>query len=641
MKSAQPNASTGISRSSWRPGEFKDESTKDSQEVSAPLAVRLKALPAKPGVYLFRDSEGKVIYVGKAANLSSRVRSYFGAASNMPPKIQRLVPNIRDFDVVVTGSEQEALILECDMIKKYAPRYNAHLKDNKTFPYLKIDITDDWPAVYITRRVQKDGARYFGPFASAGSVRRTLRLIKKIFPFRSCTKRIEGKDKRPCLDYHIHQCLGPCIGAVGKDEYHEIINQVILFLQGRQEIILRELDAKMKAAAQRLQFEKAALLRDQIAAIEQVIEGQRIASTLYGEKDVIGLALDEAVAYVELFSIRNNKLIGQDHFVMEGTQGESPSQIMTGFVKQYYSSASYIPRLILLQYQVDEPAVLSKWLARQRGGRVELRVPQRGGNKKLVDAVGENAARGLELAKLKGMKAEVIGAGLRELRDRLSLSRMPQRIECYDVSNIQGRLSVASMVVLEKGWPKPAHYRRFRIKTVAGADDYAMIRETLRRRFGRGLAGEATWAIIPDLVLIDGGRGQLNAALEVRQELGLDSIPMVSLAKENEEIFIPGDPQPVRLGKDSPALHILQRARDEAHRFAIAYHRKLRRKEATTSALDDIPGIGPQRKRALLRRFGSVEAIKQASLEELSKIDGMNPSIARKLKDQLTDASSS
>jgi excinuclease ABC subunit C len=596
---------------------------------------QLKALPAKPGVYLFKDKEGKVIYVGKAANLNSRVRSYFGTPSSLSAKIQRLVAKIQDFDFVVTSSEQEALILECNMIKKYTPRYNVRLKDNKTFPYLKIDIDEDWPGVYITRRVQKDGAMYFGPFASAGSVRKTLRLIKKIFPFRSCSKRIDGKDKRPCLDYYIRRCLGPCIGAVEKQEYHDVINQVILFLEGKQELILHELNTRMKAAAQQLQFERAALLRDQIKAIEKVIEGQRIAITLQGEKDVIGLAQNEKQAYVKLFSIRNNKLIGQDHFIMEGIKGESPGQIMTSFVKQYYASASHIPPLILLQYLVDEPAVISEWLEQQRGSRVELQVPQRGAKKKLVDTAAENAAQGLELAQAKEMKVEVISSGLQELKNRLHLPKMPRRIECYDVSNIQGTLAVSSMVVLEKGRPKPAHYRRFRIKTVAGADDYAMIQETLRRRFKRGLTSEGTWAIIPDLVLIDGGKGQLNAALEVRQELGLGSIPIASLAKENEEVFIPGDPQPVYIAKDSPALHILQRARDEAHRFAISYHRRLRHKEGIISALDNIPGIGPKRKRALLKKFGSIEAIKEASSEELSQTEGITPALAKKVKEEL------
>ena len=641
MKSDQSNPLAKMRLFSREPHQCRNESTEGLQEAGGYFDAELRALPAQPGVYLFKDKEGKVIYVGKAANLKSRVRSYFGNPSNLPPKIQRLVPTIQDLEFVITNSEQEALILECDTIKRYAPKFNASLKDNKTFPYLKIDIGEDWPGVCITRRMLKDGARYFGPFASAGSVRKTLRLIKKIFPYRSCSKRIDGKDKRPCLDYHIHQCLGPCIGAVDKKEYREVVNQVILFLQGKQELILRELNARMKAASQQLQFERAALLRDQIDAIEKVIEGQRIAVTLQGEKDIIGLAQNETLAYVELFFIRNDKLIGQDHFIMEGTQDDSPGQIMTSFVKQYYASASYIPSLILLQHPVDEPTILSEWLAQQRGGKVELRVPQRGAKKKLVDTVAENAARGLELAQAREMKTEVISSGLQELKNRLRLPKMPQRIECYDVSNIQGALAVGSMIVLEKGWPKPAHYRRFRIKTVAGADDYAMIQETLRRRFKRGLTGEGAWGIIPDLVLIDGGRGQLNAALEVRQEVKLDSIPMASLAKENEEVFIPGDPRPVRIAKDSPALHILQRARDEAHRFAIGYHRKLRRKEVIVSVLDEIPGIGSERKKALLKKFGSIQAIKEASLEELSQTEGITSALAKRVKEFLGDSSAS
>jgi len=637
VKSDQSNPLGKTRPPSWETDESGNESTEVSEDLRQHLEAKLRALPAKPGVYLFKDKEDKVIYVGKAGNLKSRVRSYFGSPSNLPSKIQQLVSNIQDLEFVITNSEQEALILECDTIKRYAPRFNASLKDNKTFPYLKIDIKEDWPGVYITRRVQKDGARYFGPFATAGSVRKTLRLIKRIFPYRSCSKRIDGKDMRPCLDYYIYQCLGPCIGAVERDEYHDVINQVILFLQGKQELILRELEAKMKDAAQRLQFERAALLRDQIDAIEDVMEGQRIATTLRGEKDVVGLAQNETLAYVEVFFIRNSKLVGRDHFIMEGTQGDSAGQIMTSFVKQYYASASYIPCLILLQYPVEELAVLSQWLSQQRGRKVELQVPQKGAKKKLVETVAENAARGLELAQLKEMKAEVISSGLHELKERLHLPKMPVRIECYDVSNIQGTLAVASMVVLEKRWPKPAHYRRFRIKTVAAADDYAMIQETLRRRFRRGVAGEGTWGIIPDLVLIDGGKGQLNTALEVRQELGLASMPMASLAKENEEVFIPGDPRPVHIPKDSPALHILQRARDEAHRFAISYHQKLRRKGFITSALDSIPGIGPKRKRALLKKFGSVEAIKGATLEELRKTEGITLALATKVKEGLAE----
>jgi excinuclease ABC subunit C len=602
---------------------------------SAQLEEQLKALPTSPGVYLFKDKQDKVIYVGKAANLSSRVKSYFGAPSSLSSKIQQLVSRITALEFMVTNSEQEALIVECNMIKKYHPRYNVRLKDDKTFPYLKVAINEDWPGVYITRRFQADGARYFGPFASAGSVRKTLRLIKKIFPFRSCNKHIDGTDKRPCLDYYIHRCLGPCIGAVSKEEYQEVINQVILFLGGKQELVLHELNNRMEAAVQKLQFEKATLLRDQIRAIESVIEGQKIAIALKGEQDVIALAQDGGQAYVEVFFIRDNKLTGREHFVMEGIYDEQPGQIMASFVRQYYASASYIPSVILLQYPVDELPMHTQWLKRQRGGSVKLQVPQRGVKKQLVNMVAENASKGLQLVKAKQLDLETVTSGLQELKAKLCLSRTPMRIEGYDISDIQGVLAVGSMVVLERGLAKTAHYRRFRIKAVPSADDYAMMRQVLRRRFKRGIAGEGSWAIMPDLILIDGGKGHLNAALEVRHELGIDSIPMASLAKENEEVFIPGKSEPVDIRGDSPALHILQRARDEAHRFAVSYHRKLRRKEGVTSILDDIPGIGPKRKKALLKRFGSIQAIKEAPLVELSQTKGITLALAQKLKQYL------
>ncbi len=603
--------------------------------MQAQLEEQIKALPASLGVYLFKDNQGKVIYVGKAANISNRVKSYFGASGNLSSKIQQLVLKINDLEFMVTDSEQEALILECNLIKKYHPRYNVRLKDDKTFPYLKIDISEDWPGVYITRRFKNDGARYFGPFASAGSVRKTLKLVKKIFPFRSCTKSIDGTDKRPCLDYYIHRCLGPCIGAVSKQEYREVINQVILFLQGKQELVLHELSNKMRASAQQLQFEKAALLRDQILAIERVIEGQRIAIALKGEQDVIAMVQNEGQAYVEVFFIRNNKLIGRDHFIMEGIHDEMPGQIMASFVKQYYASASYVPLVILLQYPVDEMSVLAEWLKERRGGKVKLQVPQRGAKKRLVSMVAENADKGLLLAKAKQINLEAITSGLQELKDRLCLPRIPLRIEGYDISDIRGTLAVGSMVVLERGLPKPSLYRRFRVKMVAGADDYAMIREILRRRFKRGVAAEGSWAVMPDLILIDGGKGHLATALEARQELGVDSIPMASLAKENEDVFIPGESAPVNIPKGSPALHILQRARDEAHRFAISYHQKLRSKRSTASILDDILGIGPKRKKALLKRFGSIEAIREASINQLSQVERIPPALAQRIKQYL------
>jgi excinuclease ABC subunit C len=603
--------------------------------TSTPIEEQIKALPAKPGVYLFKDRQGKTIYVGKAASLRNRVRSYFSPHTNLSPKLERLVAGINDFETIVTDSEQEALILECNLIKKYRPSYNVRLKDDKTFPYLKIDLKSDWPSVRITRRFHKNGDRYFGPFASANSLRQTLRLINKIFPFRSCTKAITGKAQKPCLEYHINQCLGPCIGAVTKEDYHDVIKQVILFLEGKQELVIRDLRRKMKKASQQLQFEKAALIRDQIQAIEEIIEGQRIAITVQGDQDVIALAQTKDLAYVEIFFIRNNKLIGRDYILLDGIRDEEPNQIMTSFIKQYYASASSTPRLILLQYPIDEPEVITKWLANQRGAPVKLHVPRQGAKKQLTDIVAENARQGLALYQAKQSTLVKSALVLEELKDRLSLPRIPMRIEGYDISDIRGNLAVGSMVVFDKGQPKPAHYRRFRIKSVAGIDDYAMIQEVLRRRFRRSLSVDDKWATTPDMILIDGGKGHLNAALEVMKELGLNSTPVASLAKEKEEVFIARKPESLDIPQTSAALYLLQRIRDEAHRFALGYHQKLRQKEGITSALDSIPGIGPKRKKALLKKFGSVRGIKDASIDELAKVAGMTTKLAEQVKGYL------
>jgi excinuclease ABC subunit C len=603
------------------------------------IEEQLNRLPNSPGVYLLRDAEGTILYVGKAANLRHRVRSYFGAGQKLSPKLLKMVAGVGDIDFYVTSSEQEALILELNLIKRHHPRYNVRLKDDKTFPYLKINSKEDWPRVHVTRRMEPDGSRYFGPFASAKSVRQTLKVVKGIFPFRNCTRNITGTDSQACLEYHMGRCLGPCIGVVSRKEYADVIKEVILFLEGKQERIVKGLQDKMDKAAEALDFEKAALYRDQVQAINEVIEGQRIAATVKGEQDVVAFAQERDQAYVQVFFIRNNKLTGRESFVLQGTQHEEPHQIMTSFIKQFYSSSPNIPPLLLLQYSVEEMAVLKGWLQSRRGARVDIQVPRRGNKKQLVDIVAENARQGLEQLKIKQLAMpKELEAALAEIEKELHLPQRPLRMEAYDISDIQGKAAVGSMVVFERGKSKPGHYRRFKIKTVAGADDYAMLNEVLKRRFkhlGQETSTPDTWAMIPDLVLIDGGKGQLNAALSAMGEVGVTSVPVASLAKENEEIFIPKKAKPIVLPRRSPGLQLLQRLRDEAHRFALGYYQKVRRRETFTSVFDGMTGIGPRRKRALLKQFGSVQAIREASIEEIAATRGMTESLARKVKEFL------
>ena len=614
----------------------------------------LRAVPTRPGVYLMRDAAGDILYVGKAASLRHRLRSYFARGSNLEPKIRNMVSRVADFEFILTESESEALILECNLIKQHKPPYNARLKDDKSYPFIKIDTAEDFPQVYITRNVSNDGARYFGPFASAHSVRRTLALLKKLFPYRSCTKTITGTDPRPCLDFYIHRCIGPCIGAVDKQQYAEVIDQVVMFLEGKTGRVAKDIAQRMRQAADDLEFERAAVLRDQHRAIEKVHEGQKVLHLTSENMDVMAVAPSTAEAWVEVFFIRQGKLIGRDNFIMAGTEDDAPGKILAAFVEQFYNASPYVPPRVLVQHPLDDIDAIGPWLEQKRGGKVAVHVPRRGEKRRLVEMVAENAVEGLEQLRVRQVERGDMVAAMTELQEALSLPRMPRRIECYDISNIQGTSPVGSMVVFEDGKPRTAHYRRFKVKTVEGVDDYSMMREVLTRRFkrlakekveaasngdgtpaGSRKSGDDAWRTVPDLVLIDGGKGHLWAALQVFLELGAEGIPLASLAKENEELFVPQTPEAIVLPRTSQALFLVQRARDEAHRFAITFHRQRRSKRTVASALDGVPGVGPKRRRMLLRRFGSVKGIREAAIEDLAAVPGMTVRLATALKDYL------
>ena len=625
--------------------------------VTSRFTDQLSRVPTGPGVYIMRDGAGRVIYVGKAASLRNRVRSYFGSPASMEGKTRALSESIADFEYVVTHTEQEALHLEAELVKRHQPFFNIRLKDDKHYPYLKVDLADPWPRVYITRRVEKDGARYFGPYANAGSVRRTLDIVNKLFPWRSCTKTITGTDARPCLDYYINRCIAPCTGYCTKDEYDEVIRQVILFLEGRTEEVVRDLKRQMEAASDAMEFERAARLRDQLQSIERVTERQAVATTKPADEDIFGLARGDDDATVQVLFVRGIKMVGVDSFSLDGAKGESDADVMASFIKQFYESATYVPREIIVPMELPERALIEGWLTERRGARVELLVPQRGEKRRLVEMAATNARESLDMARVKWLAdAGKTKAAVEQLQDELDLPAPPARIECYDISNIQGTSSVGSMVVFVNGHPRPQEYRRFRIKTVTGANDFASMAEVLRRRFQRarerlldqagvtapGVDGhppdgarrdrDESFAALPDLVIIDGGKGQLSAVTDVMREMGVKQIPAVGLAKQHEEIYVQDLSEPVVLLRASQALYLVQRIRDEAHRFAITYHRGLRKKSGMQSALDTIPGVGPKRKKALLRKFGSVRGIREASLDEIAATVGFTKVLAEKVK---------
>ncbi|TMD49438.1 MAG: excinuclease ABC subunit UvrC [Chloroflexi bacterium] len=655
----------------------------------------LNSLPHKPGIYIMKDGQGTILYVGKAISLYNRVRSYFQESTDLSPKNRSMVAKVEDIEFVVVKNEVEALVLESNYIKEYRPKYNVLMRDDKSYPYIKVSLTEDFPRVYRVRSFHHDGNRYFGPYTNSGAVDATLDLLNKLFAFRTCrydastwAPPAQGEPPegwrqkllpRPCTQYYIHRCIAPCVAYATREEYDAVIKQVILFLEGKHDEVVKSLQEKMQAAAENLNFEEAARMRDRIQAVERVLEKQRIISTEgQDDQDVIAFASGEDETCVMVFFFRNGKLIGREFFILQGTRDSSPGEVMASFLQQFYESSPHIPPELVVEVEPDDRAVIQSWLREKRKGPVTITAPKRGDKLRLIEMVKQNAREVLEQQRIKWLTdSQKTQLALEELQEALNLAAPPQRIECYDISNTQGTNSVGAMVVFEAGRPKPSEYRRFKIKTVEGPNDFASHQEVLRRRF-RSVAKHTTtvsadvdvdagglsnvqftessgeherhdhsasdgtptdaqlqhdWAL-PDLIIIDGGKGQLSAAMEVLQELQID-IPTVGLAKENEEIFIPGSPDPIILPRSSQGLYMVQRIRDEAHRFGITYHRKLRSDRTFKSVLDEIPGIGPKRKQALMKHFGSVRAMGAASVEDLAALDGMTRDAAEKVKEYI------
>ncbi len=615
----------------------------DPGVISTGLEATLANLPDRPGVYLMRDARGDVVYVGKAQSLRGRVRSYWQKETpgGEIHRIRQVIDRVVDVEYTLTDSVSEALLLEANLIKRYRPRFNVRLKDDKSYPYIRITLGEPFPRIERTRKLVSDGSRYFGPYASASSVDESMNVVRRLFPFRTCTLDIrDGASalQRPCLLYHIKRCQAPCIQAISRADYRADITQVELFLEGRQETLVTALHADMEGASERLEFERAAGLRDKIRAIERTMESQKMAAFARTELDLVGLARQDNQAAIQLFVVRNGKLLGRDVFLLDAARDATDPEVVTSFLEQYYPRATSVPREVLVPAVMPDAQALEAFLAERRGGPVHLRVPRRGEKRELMVLAARNAAETLarEQARWLADHGKTLGA-LEELGEALGLPGPPMRIECYDISNFQGRESVASMVVFEEGRPRSGEYRRFRIKSVEGPNDFASHQEVLRRRFRRPKAGdegsaEALRWSMPDLVIVDGGKGQVSAAKEVLDELGLGDLPLAGLAKEREELFRPDRPEPVVLPATSAALYLVQRLRDEAHRFAITYHRELRRKATVKSAFDDMPGIGPRRRQALLRVFGSVKRIREAPIEQVAAVPGIGPALAARIK---------
>ncbi len=606
----------------------------------------IKNLPDKPGVYLMKNSLGEVIYVGKAKVLKNRVKSYFQKSKNHSEKVKVMVKNIAEFEYIVTDSEMEALILECNLIKKYSPKYNILLKDDKFYPFIKITVNDDYPRVFVTRRFAKDGSKYFGPYTNGSAVYETLDLIYKIFPLRNCKLVIKenGEKVRPCLNYHIKKCLGPCGGHISKEEYGKMINDIIDILSGKETYITKMLKSDMEKAAEELEFEKAASLRDKILSINAIAEKQKIFKTMEGDEDFINIEQDEKDSCIQVFFSRDGKVIGREHFIFESTANEGIGEIIEDFIGSFYGGTAKIPKAIYVP-QIDNFDLMEEYLTIKRGSKVWIKVPQKGQKKEMLEMVKNNARITLEKFKDKYLKdKEINRISLLELQDLLELEECPQRIEAYDISNIQGVDSVGTMIVFEEGRAKNSDYRRFKIKTVKGANDYDSMREILTRRFNHGLdeikaiqqrdlkLSAGKFSTFPDLIMMDGGKGQVNVALEVLQSLNID-IPVCGLVKDDKHQTrgIIYNNNELIINKGSNLMQLIRRIQDEVHRFAITYHRSLRDKRTLHSVLDDIPYVGEKRRRALLMKFGSVDNIKKASMQELLETQSIDKKSAESI----------
>jgi excinuclease ABC subunit C len=618
-------------------------------EISDHLQSILDSAPTKSGCYLMKGADGKVIYVGKAINLRNRLRSYYHASAMHNHKTRQMVRRITDIDWIVVGSELEALILEMNLIKKYRPKFNVRLKDDKRYPYIKVHWANPFPKLTVTRRMINDGSRYFGPYTSVWAVHQTLDVLRRIFPYLTCDRTITGEDERACLYFDIKLCTAPCIGAINQDDYRQVIEDICQFLSGRTEEIVSRLQEEMNVAANELQFEKAAALRDQVHAIEKVVERQKVISSDYVDSDVIAMARSNGEACAQVFFIRGGKLIGREYFLLQGAEDTPDANVMAGFLKQFYDQASMVPSQILLPHEIEEAQIIKQWLgSRRQGESFEILVPRGGQQQELIQMAAENAAETLAAlqARWQAEKHRQTEA-LAELQSALELAVPPNRIECYDISNTQGTSAVGSMVIFEQGVPSKKFYRRFNIRSVTGPDDFASMEEVLVRRFNRWQAAQEiadkpgekvdqAFSLLPDLLLVDGGKGQLSRAVRVLEKYNLlDLIPVAGLAKQNEELYLPNRTEPVILPRKSQGLFLLQRVRDEAHRFAITSHRKQRTKTGLASRLDAIPGVGPARRKALLGKFGSIQNIQAASIDDLTSIPGISESLAHSIKTQL------